>query len=225
MKTRSAHSLLKGLICLTAVLLAVCLGTAWAEGARTLKMGMRGDDVLSAQRRLTELGYTGKQGIYASLNWVRARFSDPGFDPWRDNLWIARFSDDLDYAGTYDMWQCTFSAPGADYGVQSETVDLDFVMRPFKFPGVSACNGKTAAPVLLNDTYTDELHMDGKGAYATLATNEPGKEDGGRRVYWTTSDKTVATVDKNGTVRARTDSGECTITCFKSCKSCIYISM
>ena len=64
-------------------------------------------------------------------------------------------------------------------------------MRPFKFTGVSACNGKTAAPVLLNDTYTDELHMDGKDAYATLATNEPGEEDGGRRVYWTTSDKTV----------------------------------
>ena len=138
--------------------------------------------------------------------------TDPAFDKWRDNLWIARFSDDLDYAGTYDMWQCTFSAPGADYGVQSETVDLDFVMRPFKFTGVSACNGKTAAPVFLNDTYTDELHMDGKDAYATLATNEPGEKDGGRRVYWTTSDKTVATVDKNGTVRARTDSGECTIT-------------
>ena len=102
--------------------------------------------------------------------------------------------------------------PGADYGVQSETVDLDFVMRPFTFTGVSACNGKTAAPVLLNDTRTDELHMDGKDAYATLATNEPGKDEGGRRVYWTTSDKNIATVDKNGTVRARTDSGECTIT-------------
>ena len=162
--------------------------------------------------RLTEYGYTGAQGLYASRNWVRARMTDPAFDKWRDNLWIARFSDDLDYAGTYDMWQCTFSAPGADYGVQSETVDLDFVMRPFKFTGVSACNGKTAAPVLLNDTYTDELHMDGKDAYATLVTNEPGEKDGGRRVYWTTSDKTVATVDKNGTVRARTDSGECTIT-------------
>ena len=162
--------------------------------------------------RLEEHGYTGKQGLYASLNWVRGRFSDPGFDQWRDNLWIARFADELGYNGTYDMWQSTYSAPGADYGVQSETVDLDFVMRPFTFTGVSACNGKTAAPVLLNDTRTDELHMDGKDAYATLATNEPGKDEGGRRVYWTTSDKNIATVDKNGTVRARTDSGECTIT-------------
>ena len=162
--------------------------------------------------RLEEHGYTGKQGLYASLNWVRGRFSDPGFDQWRGNLWIARFADELGYNGTYDMWQSTYSAPGADYGVQSETVDLDFVMRPFTFTGVSACNGKTAAPVLLNDTRTDELHMDGKDAYATLATNEPGEDEGGRRVYWTTSDKNIATVDKNGTVRARTDSGECTIT-------------
>ncbi|WP_455500076.1 GH25 family lysozyme [Gemmiger sp.] len=162
--------------------------------------------------RLAEYGYTGKQGVYASLNWVRARFSDPGFDAWRDNLWIARFSDELGYTGTYDMWQSTYSAPGADYGVQSETVDLDFVMRPFKFTWVSACNGKTATPMLINDTRTDELHMDGKDAYATLATNEQSEDTGGRKVYWTTSDKNVATVDKNGTVRARTDSGECTIT-------------
>ena len=136
--------------------------------------------------RLEEHGYTGKQGLYASLNWVRGRFSDPGFDQWRGNLWIARFADELGYNGTYDMWQSTYSAPGADYGVQSETVDLDFVMRPFTFTGVSACNGKTAAPVLLNDTRTDELHMDGKDAYATLATNEPGEEAAagstGRRV-------------------------------------------
>src|SRR5699024_1033956 len=57
--------------------------------------------------RLAEHGYTGEQGIYASLNWVRARFSDPAFDPWRDNLWIARFADELGYTGTYDMWQCS----------------------------------------------------------------------------------------------------------------------
>ena len=85
-------------------------------------------------------------------------------------------------------------------------------MRPFALTGLTSANGKAAGPVLVNDTRTDELHLDGKDTYATLATNEPGEDAGGRRVYWTTSDKTVATVDKNGTVRARTDSGECTIT-------------
>lgn len=162
--------------------------------------------------RLVELGYTGEQGIYASLNWVRARFSDPAFDPWRENLWIARFSDSLGYTGTYDMWQCTYSAPGTDYGVQSETVDVDFVMRPFAFTGITEGLGKAADPVLVNDTYQVELHLDAKDARATLTTNQASEEEGGQKVYWETSDKTVATVDKNGTVRARTDSGECTIT-------------
>lgn len=162
--------------------------------------------------RLTELGYTGKQGIYASLNWVRARFSDSAFDPWRDNLWIARFADQLDYTGTYDMWQCSYSEPGADYGVESETVDIDFVMRPFDWGEISSCNGKAATPVLVNDTRQTELHLDGKDAYANLTTNQPSEEDGGQRVFWTTSDKTIATVDKHGLVRAKADSGECTVT-------------
>ena len=162
--------------------------------------------------RLAEYGYTGKQGLYASLNWVRGRFSDAAFDPWRENLWIARFSDELGYTGTYDMWQSTYSAPGADYGVQSETVDIDFVMRPFAFTGITGGSGKAAEPVLINDTRSDELHLDAKDARATLTTNEPSEEDGGRKVYWTTSDKNVATVDKTGMVRARADSGECTIT-------------
>lgn len=162
--------------------------------------------------RLVELGYTGEQGIYASLNWVRARFGDPAFDPWRENLWIARFSDSLGYTGTYDMWQCTYSAPGTDYGVQSETVDVDFVMRPFAFTGITEGLGKAADPVLVNDTYQVELHLDAKDARATLTTNQASEEEGGQKVYWETSDKNVATVDKNGTVRARTDSGECTIT-------------
>ena len=162
--------------------------------------------------RLTELGYTGKQGIYASLNWVRARFSDAAFDPWRENLWIARFADELGYTGTYDMWQCSYSEPGADYGVESETVDIDFVMRPFAFGEISSCNGKTATPTLLNDTRQTELHLDGKDAYANLTTNQPDEENGGQKIFWTTSDKSVATVDKHGLVRAKADSGECTIT-------------
>ena len=57
MRTRSSHPFARILLCLTAALLALCLGAAGAERARTLKLGMRGDDVLLAQRRLTELGY------------------------------------------------------------------------------------------------------------------------------------------------------------------------
>ena len=63
----------------------------------------------------------------------------------------------LGYTGTYDMWQCTYTAPGADYGVQSETVDIDFVMRPFTFTGVADGLGKAVDPVMVNDTRQIEL--------------------------------------------------------------------
>lgn len=103
------------------------------------------------------------------------------------------------------MWQCSYSEPGADYGVESETVDIDFVMRPFAFGEISSCNGKTATPTLLNDTRQTELHLDGKDAYANLTTNQPDEENGGQKIFWTTSDKSVATVDKHGLVRAKAD--------------------
>mgnify|MGYP000426521909 CR=1 FL=1 len=85
-------------------------------------------------------------------------------------------------------------------------------MRPFKFTGVSACNGKTAAPVLLNDTYTDELHMDGKDGLRHTADERAGR--GGRRTQGLLDDERQDRGHRgqNGTVRARTDSGECTIT-------------
>ena len=162
--------------------------------------------------RLVEHGYTGEQGIYASLNWVRARFSDPAFDPWRDNLWIARFADELGYTGTYDMWQCSYTAPGADYGVQSETVDIDFIMRPFAITGLAGGQGKAADPALVNDTRQLELHLDAKDSRATLQTNQPSEEAGGQTVYWRSSNEDVATVDRDGVVRARADQGECTVT-------------
>lgn len=160
--------------------------------------------------RLTEHGYTGKQGLYASLNWVRGRFGDAAFDPWRENLWIARFSDELGYTGTYDMWQCSYTAIGADYGVQSETVDLNFVMRPFVPTGVKDCISKFTDAKLVNDTRQWELHLANKDDRATMTTNRDNAE--AQNVFWTTSNKNVATVDKNGTVRARTDAGECTLT-------------
>lgn len=160
--------------------------------------------------RLTEHGYAGKQGLYASLNWVRSRFSDPAFDPWRENLWIARFSDEPGYTGTYDMWQCSCKAVGADYGVESETVDLNLVMRPFVPTGIKDCISKFTDAKLVNDTRQWELHLANKDDRATLTTSRDDTET--QNVFWTTSNKNVATVDKNGTVRARTDAGECILT-------------
>lgn len=161
--------------------------------------------------QLASYGYTGQQGIYASLNWVRGRFSDPAFDPWRENMWIARFSSELEYTGSYSMWQATYQEPGGAYGVQSETVDLDFVMEELMFTGIADASGKKATPTYTNDTYSAQLWLGQKGDKATLQTDEPAEKAGGQKLFWSTSDKAVATVDKNGRVKAKGD-GECVVT-------------
>ena len=161
--------------------------------------------------QLEQYGYTGPQGLYASLNWVRARFSDPAFDPWRDNLWIARYDTDLNYTGTYSIWQATYQAPGADYGVQSETVDIDFVMEDLTFTGITEASGSVVAPSFTNNTYRCELSLGQEGDKATLVTDEPGENDGGQRIYWTSDNEDVATVSRSGVVTAVAD-GQCTVT-------------
>jgi len=172
--------------------------------------------------RLEEHGYTGEQGLYASLNWVRARFSDPGFDRWRDNLWIARFAPELGYTHTYDMWQCSYTEPGEAYGVQSETVDIDFVMRDFAITGIENRLAKSVQPVYSNDTKTKQLWLAEKSDRAVLTTNyvplpDPETEDGkkakkkGPDLFYESSDPSVATVDKNGEVVAVAQ-GSCTVT-------------
>lgn len=161
--------------------------------------------------RLESHGYTGRQGLYASLNWVRARFDDAGFDKWRDELWIARFSSELGYTGPYNMWQCSYTAPGADYGVQSETVDIDFVMKSLSFTGITEASGKNAAPSFTNDTYKNELWLGQKNDRATLVADHPAEADGGQKIFWSSSDETVATVDKNGAVKAKGE-GQCVVT-------------
>lgn len=161
--------------------------------------------------QLEQYGYTGRQGIYASLNWVRARFDDPAFDPWREELWIARYSSELGYTGTYSMWQTTYQAPGADYGVQSETVDIDFVMEELTMTGITDTYGKVIEPSFTNDTYKSELSLGQKGDKATITLDEPEENDGGQKVYWSTSDPDVATVSKKGVVQAKGD-GQCTVT-------------
>ncbi len=181
--------------------------------------------------QLESHGYTGEQGIYASLNWVRGRLQDPGFDRWRGNFWIARFNTELGYSGPYRLWQSSFTEPGAAYGVQSETVDIDFAMQPLRITGIGQSKTKSGIdPTFENDTWEAMLWLAAKDDRATLQTDVPaaqpaaagdgageeadanaGKDPEARRVFWQSSDEAVATVDKNGTVRARGE-GTCTVT-------------
>ena len=161
--------------------------------------------------QLESWGYTGEQGVYASLNWTRGRLMDAGFDEWRDNFWIARFNSDLGYTGPYTMWQASYTEPGAAYGVQSETVDVDFVMEELLLTGITDAKAAAAQPSFTNDTYTNELWLGAAKDKVTLTTDEVTEEEGGQRIFWTSSDENVATVNKKGVVTAKGD-GSCIIT-------------
>lgn len=161
--------------------------------------------------QLESYGYTGEQGIYASLNWTRARLSDPAFDPWRDNFWIARFNSTLGYTGAYTMWQASYTEPGASYGVQSETVDIDFVMEELRVTGFTDAKVSGAEPSFTNDTYQNILWLPNVKDKVTMTTDEVTEKEGGQRVFWQTSDENVATVNKKGVVTA-VGEGSCTLT-------------
>lgn len=161
--------------------------------------------------QLESYGYTGEQGIYASLNWTRARLSDPAFDPWRDNFWIARFNSTLGYTGAYTMWQSSYTEPGANYGVQSETVDIDFVMEELRVTGFTDAKVSGAAPSFTNDTYQNILWLPNVKDKVTMTTDEVTEDAGGQRVFWKTSDENVATVNRKGVVTA-VGAGSCTLT-------------
>ncbi|MGN0984031.1 MAG: Ig-like domain-containing protein, partial [Gemmiger sp.] len=170
------------------------------------------DMVAAFFERLESYGYTGRQGLYASVNWVRARFSDAAYDPWRDELWIARFNSTLGYDGAYHIWQCSYTAPGADYGVESETVDIDFVMKSIGFSGIEKAKGKTAAPTFRRDTYQSELWLgQARDTAALTLYYSPAAAGDDQKVFWFSSDSKVATVSKNGVVKA-VGEGQCTVT-------------
>lgn len=161
--------------------------------------------------QLESYGYKGEEGIYASLNWVRGRLQDPGFDRWRDNFWIARYAPELGYTGPYSMWQSTYTELGERYGVQSETVDVDFVMENLSFTGIENTKGDPV-PTFTNDTFEDALWLPGAKARAALVTEQVEDAEGKpQRVFWASSDETVATVDRKGIVHAQGD-GVCTVT-------------
>ena len=161
--------------------------------------------------QLESYGYTGEQGIYASLNWTRARLTDPAFDAWRDNFWIARFNSTLGYTGPYTLWQASYTEPGAGYGVESETVDVDFRMEELLITGFSDAKVSGAEPSFTNDTYENILWLPNAKDKVTLTTDEVTEDEGGQRIFWTSSDESVATVNKKGVVTA-VGAGSCTVT-------------
>ena len=161
--------------------------------------------------QLESYGYTGEQGIYASLNWTRARLTDPAFDAWRDNFWIARFNSTLGYTGPYTLWQASYTEPGAPYGVQSETVDVDFRMEELLITGFTDAKVSGAEPSFTNDTWENTLWLPNVKDKVTLTTDAVTEDEGGQRIFFASSDESVAAVSKKGVVTAKGE-GSCTVT-------------
>lgn len=65
-------------------------------------------------------------GIYASLYWWKTKLTSPVFD--RYTHWIANYTAELNYDGTYDMWQ--YSSTGWVEGVPT-IVDLNYCYADF----------------------------------------------------------------------------------------------
>ena len=65
-------------------------------------------------------------GMYASLYWWRTKLTNQVFE--RYTKWIANYANELNYSGTYDMWQ--YSATGQIEGIDS-MVDLDYAYKDF----------------------------------------------------------------------------------------------
>lgn len=73
---------------------------------------------------ITAAGY--QTGIYANLNWWTTYLTSSVFDNSSWSKWVAQYNTTCDYAGSYDMWQCTSS--GTVNGI-SGSVDLNFWMN------------------------------------------------------------------------------------------------
>lgn len=65
-------------------------------------------------------------GMYASLYWWRTKLTDDVFKRW--TKWIANYANELNYEGTYEMWQ--YSATGRVEGVPTP-VDLNYCYEDF----------------------------------------------------------------------------------------------
>lgn len=65
-------------------------------------------------------------GMYASLYWWKTKLTDPIFV--RYTKWIANYASELNYDGTYDMWQ--YSSTGFVPGIEGD-VDLNYCYADF----------------------------------------------------------------------------------------------
>ena len=90
-------------------------------------------------------------------------------------------------------------------------MDIDFRMEELLITGFTDPKASGADPSFTNDTYENVLWLPNVKDKVTLTTDEVTEESGGQRVFWTSSDENVATVNRKGVVTAK-GAGSCTVT-------------
>lgn len=85
---------------------------------------MIGNIAQTFAQRLEQEGYY--VGMYASLFWFRTKLTSSIFNEY--TKWVARYNDELDYDGSYGMWQ--YSATGTVLGIDT-MVDLNYAYEDF----------------------------------------------------------------------------------------------
>lgn len=135
-----------------------------------------------------------KAAIYANTNWFTTKLTNPVFDNY--DRWVAQYNSTCTYTKPYSMWQCT--STGSVPGI-SGNVDLNFVVQSEPLVPVTSLtiSNKT---IQMKTTDTTALNVN------LLPHNAFNKQ-----ISYSSSDDTIASVDKNGIVSAHKE-GIVTIT-------------
>jgi GH25 family lysozyme M1 (1,4-beta-N-acetylmuramidase) len=90
-----------------------------------------------------------KVGIYANTDWFNTKLTASEFNDSSWSKWVAQWNTTCDYAGAYDIWQCT--DVGRVKGINAN-VDLSFLMNASIAPPEEITGGTTLA-VRRGNTY------------------------------------------------------------------------
>ncbi|WP_122642373.1 GH25 family lysozyme [Luxibacter massiliensis] len=93
------------------------------NSTKGLSNDMKGQIAKTFCDTITAAGY--QVGVYANLDWWTNHLTSSVFNNSAWSKWVAQYNSTCDYAGTYEIWQCT--SKGSVAGI-SGNVDLNFLM-------------------------------------------------------------------------------------------------
>lgn len=142
---------------------------------------------------ITKAGY--QVGIYANLNWWTNYLTDPVFNTASWYKWVAQYNSVCNYKQKYTMWQCC--SDGRVNGISGLT-DLNFW-----YAAVRNSNYKAVVSGVNLSRTTATIYRTSKAYGYTTLKAEVINKVANKTVTWSTSDKTIATVDSKGKITAK----------------------